>query len=350
MNTNNLREELAKKSRERAEAERKATEFRRREASERALAAKARSVASAAADAGMSASPEPVAHHEARADLAARGADRWSVKAAGLGSEVLEIEERLAVAEPAGQAGFSSRAGYRHLREGKASQGHSSATEVGGNTVFQKLPTPRPEKLRLLMLGAGPQGELRVAREQSRIRSAVRDATHRDWVEMDLHPAATPDHLLTGLTRFRPHVVHFSGHSSEDLLVFEKDLDRLHRGATVTAEAFARALAAVDDPPVLVVLNSCASAAQAEKLIGTVPFAIGMSASIGDMDAIAYAARFYATLCEGQSLRAANAVAKSAIELAGLTHHDLPTLFHAPDVNPAGIHLVKPPAEYSPVP
>ncbi|MEU9668492.1 CHAT domain-containing protein [Streptomyces bobili] len=297
----------------------------------------------------MSISPESVAHHEARADLAAHSAGLWTAKAAGLGGEVLEIKARLAVAEASGRTEFPSHAGYGHGREGKASQGHSSATEVGGNTVFQELPTPKPERLRLLMLGAGPEGELRVAREQSRIHAAVRDATHRDWVEMDPHPAATTDHLLTGLTRFRPHVVHFSGHSTEDLLVFEKDLDRRHHGAVVTAEAFARALAAVDEPPVLVVLNSCASAAQAEKLIGTVPFAIGMSASIGDMDAIAYAARFYATLCEGQSLRAANAVAKSAIELAGLTHHDLPTLFHAPDVNPAGIHLVKPPAEHSPV-
>jgi hypothetical protein len=54
--------------------------------------------------------------------------------------------------------------------------------------------------------------------------------------------------------------VHFSGHSNDDLIVFEDELDEHHHGVLVTAQAFAKAVAATDDPPLLVLLNSCNSA------------------------------------------------------------------------------------------
>jgi hypothetical protein len=68
---------------------------------------------------------------------------------------------------------------------------------------------------------------------------------------------------MDGLTRFRPHIVHFSGHGNEQLVAFEQDVDARHAThALVTATAFAQALSATDDPPLLVLLNSCDSAAQ----------------------------------------------------------------------------------------
>ncbi|MFF2217427.1 hypothetical protein [Streptomyces antibioticus] len=39
------------------------------------------------------------------------------------------------------------------------------------------------------------------------------------------------------------------------------------------------------------------------KLVDTVPFAIGMSDSIGDIDAITYAARFYASVATASRSR-----------------------------------------------
>lgn len=73
--------------------------------------------------------------------------------------------------------------------------------------------------------------------------------------------------------RFRPHVVHFSGHGDDDLIVFEDELDEHHAGVIVTARAFASAVKATDDPPLLVLLNSCNSAAQIDHLVESVaPF------------------------------------------------------------------------------
>ncbi len=71
-------------------------------------------------------------------------------------------------------------------------------------------------------------------------------------------------------------VIHFSGHSDEDSIEFEDETDAPHDGVIVTAGAFASAVQATDQPPILIMLNSCLSAAQLERLVSkVVPFAIG---------------------------------------------------------------------------
>jgi hypothetical protein len=140
-----------------------------------------------------------------------------------------------------------------------------------------------------------------------------------------------------------PHVVHFSGHSNDDLVVFEDDEDAPHEGVIVTARAFAKAIQATDDPPLLVVLNSCKSASQIDDLVAqVVPFAIGMADSIDDGDAINYAAQFYAAIANGQSINASHLSGQAALELAGLDGAKLPTLAWAADVDPTATILVKP--------
>jgi len=94
--------------------------------------------------------------------------------------------------------------------------------EANVERALRTLPAPRAEKLRVLVLGASSEGDLRVGREQKRIRAAVKSALHRDYIELDVRPAATTSDLLDGITKFRPHVVHFSGHSNEQLIVLRR--------------------------------------------------------------------------------------------------------------------------------
>ncbi|MGW4101618.1 hypothetical protein [Streptomyces sp. NPDC004976] len=98
----------------------------------------------------------------------------------------------------------------------------------------------------------------------------MQSATHRDLIELEAHPAATFVVFLDAPPRFRPHIVHFAGHRAQDLIAFEKDEDRRHEGATVSAGAFADAIAAADDKSLLVLLNSH-SAAQTANVIDTHP-------------------------------------------------------------------------------
>lgn len=216
-------------------------------------------------------------------------------------------------------------------------------TDHAVGEALRELRAPKPEKLRVLLLGASSEGDLRVGREQKRIRAAVESALHRDLIDLDVRPAATASDLLDGVTKFRPHVVHFSGHSNEEFIVFEGESDAPHEGHIVTVRAFKAAMTATDDPPLLVLLNACKSAAQIDELVAeVVPLAIGMADSIDDGDAINYAAQFYAAVANGQSVRSAHLAGQAALELAGLESADLPTLATADSIDPAAVILVRP--------
>jgi hypothetical protein len=79
-----------------------------------------------------------------------------------------------------------------------------------------------------------------------------------------------------------------------------------------------------------------------ESLLGKVPLAVGMSDSIGDVDALTFATRFYRALAEGQSVSAALALARVDMEMNGLADHDLPTLAAVDGIDPTTVHLVIP--------
>ncbi|WP_055701525.1 hypothetical protein [Streptomyces silaceus] len=351
MSVSLYRSQLERKRKARADAERKAGALRSKESGKRADAAKALAAAGKSRNASTVKSKQSAAARcESQANAAAKEASSLEVKAARFGKEAAELERKLARAEKAERdAAEKLRARRQRATDRRAAtqqaefEDRLSAAEDQVSTVLKELPAPKPEKLRVLLLGAASYGDVRVGREQERIRAAVRSATHRDLVDLDVHPAATTRVFLDALTRFRPHVVHFSGHSADDLIKFERDVDDHHEPAIVSAEAFARAIAALDEKPLLVLLNSCHSAAQIKHLVDIVPFAIGMSDSILDGDAIAYAARFYAVVAEGQSIRSAHLLSRSDMELNGLRDHDLPTLACAPDVDPAATRLVTPP-------
>lgn len=353
MNASYYRSQLDRKNKARADAEKKVGEFRKKEADKRAKATKEKAAASKASSQGTINSKQRAAQrYEDEANKAGQDASTWSAKVGKLSKEAADLSAKLAKAEQAERAAAEKarqREQQRTERHAAAEQqkieSRLSATEGEVRTVLKELRAPKPEKLRVLLLAAASTGDLRVGQEQQRIRAAVQSATHRNLVELDVHPAATADVFLDALTRFRPHVVHFSGHSTQDLIAFEKGEDGFHESAIVSADAFARAIAAVDDKPLLVLLNSCHSAAQTGKLVGTVPFAIGMSDTIGDVDAITYAARFYAAVADGQSVQAAHLLSRVAIEMNGLLDRDLPTLACAADVDPSATKLVTPPPE-----
>lgn len=89
-------------------------------------------------------------------------------------------------------------------------------------------------------------------------------------------------------------------------------------------------------------LNSCDSTAHLDALTsGLVPFAVGMTDEI--VDAIIYAARFYASIANGQSIASAHAAGLVALEFAGL-YPDIVVLKASANVDPASAILVSKPA------
>lgn len=351
MSASQYRGQLDRKRKQRIEADKKAGDYRSKESTKRAEAAKARQAASKTTNNTTRTSKLREAERkEKEAETAGKEASRLQTRAAGYAKEEAALQTKLTRAERSEADSAERRrnseqqqAERRAAAERAQLESRIIGTELAVNVALRHLPAPKPEKLRVLILGASSEGELRVGREQKRIRAAVESALHRDQIVLDVRPAATTADLLDGITKFRPHVVHFSGHSDDDLIVFEDEQDEPHEGVIVTAQAFARAVRATDSPPLLVLLNSCRSASQIDDLVAeVVPFAIGMADSIEDADAISYAAQFYAAVANGQSINASHLSGQAALELAGLESADLPTLAWAPDVDPSTTILVNP--------
>lgn len=351
MSASLIRSQLDRKRKQRVDAEKKAGEYRAKESTKRTEAAKARQAAEKSTNPTTSRTKNSEAsRREDEAAAAGREANRWQARASGYLKDEASLASKLVQAERAEAEAVERQRRREQQQADRRATAHAAAvdarlreTEAAVSSVARTVRAPRPEKLRVLLLGASAEGDLRVGREQKRIRSAVESALHRDLIELDVRPAATTGDLLDGITKFRPHVVHFSGHSNEDLIVFEREDDGHHEGQLVTARAFARAIAATDDPPLLVLLNACSSAGQIEDLVAqTVPFAIGMADEIADGDAITYAAQFYASVANGQSIFAAHLAGQAALELAGLEGAELPTLASSTGLDPGTTILVKP--------
>ena len=348
MSASQIRRQLESKRKQRIDAEKQAARHRKKEADKRAAATKASSAAGKTKNATtMKSKAREAARRETEANSAGAEYAKAQEKAAKYGEE----EAKLAKAEESERQADERR----RERERLAAERHA-ATELAhvGRRVDaaesrvaewqRELRPPKVEQLRILLLAASADGGLRVNREQARIRLAVERAVHRDYVELDVRPSATTADLLDGIGRFRPHVVHFSGHSSGDVIVFEEDVDLQPSDDVVAAEAFAAAIAATDEPPLLVVLNSCNSADQLRGIVDRVaPLAIGMSDTIDDGEAIVYSTQFYASVASGQSVLAAHLSGQAALQLAGMPGHDLPQLVHAGGVDPGETFLVSQP-------
>lgn len=360
------RSQLDRKRGQRVDAEKRAAAARTKEADKRAAATRDRAAATASkSDSTIRTKLRDSERHEVEANAAAKESASWQVKASNYLKEEVTLAKSLSDAEQserksddrkrdaADKKRVQEAATAEKQRERRAAEDARIAARLHSQLAAQLkdherdlavLREPRPEKLRLLMLASSGEGDLRVGREQKRIKDAVQFASGRDSIALDLRPAATADDLLNGLTQGRPHIVHFSGHGNDAVVVFEQDTDSANHGAIVAADTLAAALRAVDEPPLLVVLNACSSATQAERIAdGVAAFAIGHSDSIADGDAIAYAARFYASLADGQSIQAAHDLAKAALLLQGTPDFDLPTLYSAEGFDPAATIVVLPP-------
>ena len=363
MSSSSYRSQLDQKRAQRLEAEKKTAAARTKESEKRVAAMKARaSAAGSKSESTIRMKLREADRHEKDANTAGKQSASLHVKAAGLLKDEMALLKKLSDAERSERGAEDRKRDAEEKRRvqlaaSAARQQERQAAELVRETArlhlqlaaqidsheleLATLRQPVQEKLRLLMLASSGEGDLRVAREQKRIQDAVRFASGRDSVVLDLRPAATAADLLNGLTQGRPHIVHFSGHGNESVVIFEEDLDSPNAGMAVTGESLSAALQAVDSPPLLVVLNACSSAPQAERIAhGIASFAIGHSDSIGDADAIAYAARFYASLADGQSIQAAHDLAKAALKLQGLPDHDLPTLYASAGLDPGSVVLV----------
>ena len=162
------RGQLDRKRKQRVGAEKKAGEYRIKESNKRTEAAKARAAATKTNIASTARSKANEAERKEREAANAGGeANRWSTKAAGDPREEVSSRPksptpnnpRLQLVERK-RAQEQKKAERRAIGDRSALESRISRAESNVDQISRQLPAPKPEKLRVLILGASADGGL----------------------------------------------------------------------------------------------------------------------------------------------------------------------------------------------
>jgi hypothetical protein len=221
----------------------------------------------------------------------------------------------------------------------------SGHAETGGTVIVnnnlggspQSAPAPRLEKkITILFLAANPKNtdRLRLDEEVRTIDERLRLAQYRDKFNLEQRWAVRTGDILDAMLRYKPDIVHFSGHGSADgALIFE---DASGAAKPVSAAALGALFHALEGVR-CVVMNACWSSTHATQIAKFVDCVVGMSRSVSDDAAIGFAAGFYRSLGEGKSVGKAFDLGKVQIMLDGSDEQTTPRLKSRSGVDPASV-------------
>jgi hypothetical protein len=183
------------------------------------------------------------------------------------------------------------------------------------------------EKIRILFLASDPKDiqHLQLGKELREIDDKIQMGNLRDSFELVSQWAVRPTDLQQVLMRFKPHIVHFSGHGSrKEEIMLENDAGR---SQPVGKAALTKLFKILKDNLRIVVLNSCFSQPQAEAISEVVDFTVGTSKAVKDKAAITFASTFYLALAFGRSVREAFDLATNQLDLSNIVGSDIPRFF-----------------------
>ena len=171
------------------------------------------------------------------------------------------------------------------------------------------------EKIRTLVLSANPWNTSRILvdEEAREIFERLQEGPYRERFELLIYPATRPGDLQRLLLRYRPHIVHFSGHGSRQHRIIFAGMHG--RGKPVDQRGLARVFALHNRHVRLVVLNACFTRTQAKLIAEVVNYSIGTSRAIGDKVCVTFAGALYRALGFGWSIRKAFESAQAELAL-----------------------------------
>lgn len=199
-----------------------------------------------------------------------------------------------------------------------------------------------PEKITVLFFATNPRdtSRLRLDEEVRSIQEMIRKSEHRDSIIFESRWAVRPLDILQAINELNPDVVHFSGHgvSTGELVLENAD------GTTkvVTKEAITQTIMTSSDKIHLLFFNACFSYEQAQSVTKYVDAAIGMTTSVGDKAAVAFAAQFYSSLGFGYHVQKAFEQAKGVLMLESPDEYDTPALFLKDGIDANSLYIVRP--------
>ena len=199
-----------------------------------------------------------------------------------------------------------------------------------------------PEKIIVLLFATNPfdTDRLRLDEEVRSIQEMIRKSEHRDSIIFESRWAVRPFDILQAINELNPDVVHFSGHgaSTGDLVLENAD----GTAKMVTKEAITQTIMTSSDKIHLLFFNACFSFEQAQSVTEYVDAAIGMTTSIGDKAAVAFAAQFYSSLGFGFPVQKAFEQAKGVLMLESPEEQHTPALYLKDGIDANSLFIVRP--------
>lgn len=199
-----------------------------------------------------------------------------------------------------------------------------------------------PEKIVVLFLASNPidQQQLRLDEEARAISEMIRKSKHRDSVKFETCWAVQPIDLLQAINEFKPSIIHFSGHGSDnDEIIFQTNDGKTK---VVSKEAIVQTMMASSDGIRLVFFNTCYSKNQAEAVSTYVEATIGMNTSIGDEAARIFSSQFYSSIGFGLSVKKSFEQARALLMLENISEDETPELFIKEGFNGEDLIVVNP--------
>jgi len=221
--------------------------------------------------------------------------------------------------------------GYKAAQKARSkapSRHHSRAS----TNWHLNMPTMNVDKI--LFVSADPENAepLRIQKEFRRIESELLSSPGRQNFSFSVCLATRPADLSRAmLNRPRPRVLHFSGHgSTRGAICLQDDAGLTH---AIPASAIADLLEPIASGLEVVVLNACYSREQADSILKQVPFVVGMTDSISDQAAIAYAVGFYQALFNSETVPTAHRLGCAQIHMVSPNEKAIPVLLVRHDPN-----------------
>lgn len=202
--------------------------------------------------------------------------------------------------------------------------------------------TPAPaagKRLRILLTAANPADldPVLVQREHRIIEDELQPVARR--VRIDSDWSTTAGVLLDTLDRYKPDILHFSGHGNKRgepyLLASDND-----EGRPIPGDLLEQMLRVA---PQLrcVVFNTCYSGRIANQIVGRLPLVvIGMHDRVANETALEFARHLYRGIARGKSLQGAVQAARAGLATRSPTEGDLPSISKHADVEPDDLVLL----------
>ncbi len=166
----------------------------------------------------------------------------------------------------------------------------------------------------ILILAANPKGTtpLRLDLEVRDIDHALRKSSLRDEFKLHQRWALRPRDLQRAMLEVNPEIVHFCGHGEGTSGIALEDASGQPK--LVSTAALVSLFSLCAEQVNCVLFNACYAEVQADAIVESIDYVIGMRQAVPDDVAIAFSTGFYKGLGAGQSIEAAFSAGCGAIK------------------------------------